>query len=90
VHGELLVLGVTVAVSTVWKILQDAGINPAPEGAGTTWAQFVRSQADALLACDVIEVLTLTGACLYVLAVIEHASRRIRVLARPAIPPHRG
>jgi transposase len=30
VHGELLVLGVKVAASTVWEILHDAGIDPAP------------------------------------------------------------
>jgi transposase len=49
VHGELLVLGVKVAASTVWEILQDAGIDPAPERAAGTWAAFLRSQADALL-----------------------------------------
>ena len=38
VHGELLVLGVKVAASTVWQILKDAGIDPAPERASTTWA----------------------------------------------------
>jgi putative transposase len=47
VHGELLVLGVKVAASTVWEILQDAGIDPAPERAGGTWAGFLRSQAEA-------------------------------------------
>lgn len=31
VHGELLVLGVKVAASTVWEILKEAGIDPAPE-----------------------------------------------------------
>ncbi|MFI5572209.1 helix-turn-helix domain-containing protein [Streptomyces sp. NPDC051740] len=31
-HGELLVLGVKVAASTVWEILKDAGIPPAPSG----------------------------------------------------------
>jgi hypothetical protein len=30
VHGELLVLGVKVARSTVWEILKEAGIDPAP------------------------------------------------------------
>jgi putative transposase len=30
VHGELLVLGVKVALSTVWEILKEAGIGPAP------------------------------------------------------------
>jgi putative transposase len=28
IHGELLVLGIKVAASTVWEILQQAGINP--------------------------------------------------------------
>lgn len=79
-HGELLVLGIKVAASTVWKMLKEAGINPAPERACSTWADFLRSQADALLACDFLETVTLTGARLYVLAVIEHANRRVRVL----------
>ncbi|HEX6471911.1 MAG TPA: hypothetical protein VF069_22640 [Streptosporangiaceae bacterium] len=66
VHGELLVLGVKVAASTVWEILQDAGIDPAPERASTTWASFLRSQADALLACDFFETVTLCGAGMFV------------------------
>jgi putative transposase len=67
VHGELLVLGVKVAASTVWEILKDAGIDPAPERACTTWADFLRSQADALLACDFLETIALSGARMYVL-----------------------
>jgi putative transposase len=34
-HGELLVLGVKVAASTVWEILRVAGIDPAPERSQT-------------------------------------------------------
>src|SRR5690348_12237722 len=30
IHGELLVLGIKVAASTVWQILKDAGIDPRP------------------------------------------------------------
>jgi len=86
VHGELPVLGVKVAASTVWEILQDAGIDPAPERAAGTWAGFLRSQADALLACDFLETVTLTGARMYVLAVIEHRTRRIRILGATAHP----
>ncbi|MFE2719549.1 integrase core domain-containing protein [Streptomyces mirabilis] len=86
IHGELLVLGVRVAASTVWEILQEAGIDPAPERATSTWADFLRSQADALLACDFLETITLSGARLYVFTVIEHASRRIRVLGATAHP----
>ncbi|ONI93082.1 IS481 family transposase [Saccharothrix sp. ALI-22-I] len=86
IHGELLVLGIKVAASTVWQILQDAGIDPAPERASTTWSIFLRSQADVLPACDFFETFTLSGARLYVLAVIEHTSRRIRVLGATAHP----
>jgi len=87
--GELLVLGVRVAASTVWDILHEAGIDPAPERSSTTWPGFLRCQAEALLACDFFETVTLSGARLHVFAVIEHASRRIRILdatARPLRP----
>ncbi|MCC8250486.1 integrase core domain-containing protein [Saccharothrix luteola] len=86
IHGELLVLGIKVAASTVWQILKDAGIDPAPQRTSTTWSTFLRSQTDALLACDFFETSTLTGTRLYVLAVIEHSSRRIRVLGATAHP----
>ena len=86
IHGELLVLGITVAASTVWQILKDAGIDPASDRTSTTWTDFLRSQAEALLACDFFEVPTLSGTRLYVLAVIEHSSRRIRVLGATAHP----
>ena len=86
VHGELLVLGVKVAASTIWEILHDAGIDPALERSSTTWADFLRSQAEGLLACDFFEAVTLSGARLHVLAVIEHASRRIRILGATAHP----
>ncbi|WP_167500859.1 integrase core domain-containing protein [Streptomyces malaysiensis] len=85
-HGELLVLGVKVAASTVWKILKDAGIDPAPDRSSSTWADFLRSQADALLACDFFETVTLSGARMYILVVIEHSSRRIRILGATAHP----
>jgi hypothetical protein len=75
--------------STVWEILRTAGVDPAPDRAATTWSQFFRSQAEALLAADFIETITLTGTRMYVLAVIEHASRRIRSSAplRARTPP---
>ncbi|MER5421843.1 integrase core domain-containing protein [Streptosporangium roseum] len=83
IHGELAALGIKVAASAVWEILKVHGIDPSPERTATTWAAFLRSQAGALLACDFFVVRTLTGARLYVLAVIEHATRRIRVTAHP-------
>jgi putative transposase len=86
IHGELLVLGIKVAASTVWQILTDAAIDPAPKRASSTWAQFLRSQADVLLACDFFETVTLTGIRMYVLVAIEHAQRRIRILGATPHP----
>ncbi len=60
--------------------------HPRPNGRAPPWADFLRGQAEALLACDLFEVRTLTGARLYVFAVIEHATRRIRVLGATAHP----
>ncbi len=74
------------AASTVWEILKEAGIDPAPDRTCSTWADFLRSQADALLACDFLETVTLTGTRMYVFAVIEHASRRIRILGATPHP----
>ena len=58
----------------------------ASDRTSTTWADFRRSQAEALLACDFFEVSTLSGTRRYVLAVIEHTSRWIRVLGTTPHP----
>ncbi|MGW3044169.1 integrase core domain-containing protein, partial [Kitasatospora sp. NPDC001159] len=79
-------LGIKVAASSVWEILRAHGVPPAPERQSTTWAAFLRSQAEALLSCDLFEIRTLTGARLYVFAAIEHSTRRIRVLGATAHP----
>src|SRR4029450_7697241 len=86
IHGELLVLSIKVAASTVWQILTDAGIDPAPQRASSTWTQFLRSPAQVLLACDFFETITLTGARMYVLVVSQHAHRRMRSLGPTAHP----
>jgi transposase len=85
IHGELLVLGIKVAASTVWEILQQAGIDPAPERITATWASFLRSQAGALLACDFFETVTLTVARLYV-SVTWNPSAEGPVGRRPSSP----
>jgi hypothetical protein len=61
-HGELLALGLKVAASTVWEILQEAGDRPGARARPcSTRADFPRCPADALLACDFMEMVTLTG-----------------------------
>src|SRR5208282_3725764 len=52
IHGELTGLGCKIAPSTVWQILKDAGIDPAPRRSGQTWRAFLASQAATILAVD--------------------------------------
>jgi transposase len=88
IHGELALLGVAVAASTVWEILKTAGIEPSPQRATVTWTAFLRSQAEAILAIDFIKTITLTGQRQYILAAIDHAGRRVRILGVTAHPTH--
>jgi putative transposase len=46
--------------------------------------------AQAIPALDFFTANLLNGAKVYVLAVIEHGSRRVRLLARPTTPPRLG
>ena len=80
IHSELAGLGVKVAASTVWEILNTDGIGSAPRRTGPTWPQFLRSQAEAILACDFFTADLLDGTQAHVLTVIKHATRRIRIV----------
>ena len=86
IHGELAGLGITVAPSTVWQILKNAGIDPAPRREGPGWAEFLRSQAQGILALDFFTADLLNGTKVCVLAVTEHGTRRIRVLGATGHP----
>jgi hypothetical protein len=59
---------------------QDQRHRPAPRRTGPAWPQFLRSQADEILACDFFTAGLPGGTRAHVLAVIEHATRRIRIL----------
>jgi putative transposase len=52
IHGELCRLGYKIGASTVWAILQRAGVDPAPKRSALTWRQFLRVQAKGVLAVD--------------------------------------
>ena len=86
VHGELVGLGYQVAPSTVWKILHQAGVDPAPRRSGPTWQQFLTAQAHALLACDFFTVDTVFLKRIYVLFFLELATRRVHVVGVTAHP----
>jgi hypothetical protein len=79
-------LGVKVGAPIVWEILKANGIGPAPRRTRPTWSQFLRSQAEAILACDFFSVDLHDGAQAHVLTMIEHATRRIRILGVTLYP----
>jgi putative transposase len=55
----------------VWTILQRADVDPAPKRSALTWRQFLRAQAEGVLALDCFTVDTVLLKRLYVLVVIE-------------------
>jgi len=79
VQGELARLGIRLAASTVWEMLQRAGIEPAPRRAGDSWIGFLRAQASGIVACDFLTVDTVLLRRLYVLVFVELASRRVHL-----------
>jgi hypothetical protein len=89
IHGELVGLGVEVAASTVWAILREAAIEPAPKRLEQSWAEFLRRQAASILACDFLTVDTLFLRRFYVLFFIELATRRVRLAAITTNPDGR-
>jgi transposase len=86
VQGELVKLGHPIAASTVWQILHDAGIGPAPRRTGPTWKQFLTAQARGILAADFVHVDTVLLRRLYALIVIEHGTRRVHLAGITAHP----
>ena len=88
IHGELCRLGYQnrIGASTVWTILQRAGVDPAPKRSALIWRQFLRTQAASVLAVDFFTVDTVLLRRLHVLFAIEVATRRVHVLGVTPYP----
>jgi putative transposase len=86
VQGELVRLGHQIAASTVWQILHDAGIDPAPRRRGPTWKQFLTTQARGIVAANFVHVDTILLQRIYALIVIEHGTRRVHLAGITAHP----
>jgi putative transposase len=90
IQGELIGLGHPVVASTVWTIVESAGLDPVPRRCGPTWRQFLSAQAQAILAVDFAHVDTVLLRRLYVLVVIEHGRRRVHIAGSPPTRPGPG
>src|SRR5450759_4966189 len=86
IEGELRKLGIRVAATTIRSLLRTARLGPAPRRTGPSWTEFLRAQADGIIACDFFTVETAWLRTLYVLAFIELGSRRIHLSPATAHP----
>jgi putative transposase len=86
IQGELVGLGVKIAASTVWSILQQTGIDSAPRRSSETWRQFLCAQATGIVACDFFTVDTVLFRRLYALVFIELATRQVYLAGITASP----
>jgi putative transposase len=82
VQGELVGLGHRVAASTVWTILTNAGVDPAPRRTGPAWTQFLTARAKGILACDFMHVDTIGLTRIYLMMDLGERTGQFRFLIR--------
>ena len=86
IRGELHGLGIRVGATTIRTLLRRNGFGPAPRRDGPSWTEFLRAQAEGILACDFFSVETAFLSTLYVLFFIEVGTRRVHVMTSTRNP----
>lgn len=79
IQGELRGLSIRVGATTIRSLLRRQGLGPAPRRDGPSWSEFLRAQAEGVLACDFFSVETVFLRTLYVLFFIEVGTRRLHI-----------
>jgi len=74
IRGELLKLGFQVSRSTIQKYWRQGHL---PNRSGETWSTFMHSQAEAIWACDFIQVRDVLFRSLFAFVIVELDSRRV-------------
>ncbi len=66
-------------MTSVRKLLTEAGLGPAGGRGGLSWREFIRHQAESMIACDFFTVETIALRRIYVLFFIELSTRRVHL-----------
>ena len=86
IHGELLMLGIEVAQSTVAKYMVPRSRRPLSQ----RWKTFLRNHAAGIASIDLFAVPTAFFKLLYGLVILGHERRRLIGLVSPLIRPPNG